>query len=56
MDPLTPEQLLNWRDILHKQIGKYAYEISDQRIQEYRDKLQEYVDTLPEEEEDELYK
>lgn len=45
-EPLTEEQLENWRRILSNPFGSYARVMSDARIHELRDELQEVADSL----------
>lgn len=40
VEKLTPEQIENWRNILCSNIGPYAWIMSDDDIQKYRDAMQ----------------
>jgi hypothetical protein len=39
-EPLTDQQVENWRRILTAQLGPYALIMTREQIQEYRDRLQ----------------
>ena len=41
---LTPEQVKNWRRVLLGVIGPYALLMSDEEVQQVRDKMQELLD------------
>ena len=42
-EPLTAEQIKNWRYILFKQLGPYAFIMPDSQVQAFRDKFQNTV-------------
>ena len=44
---LSPEQIANWRRVLITMIGPYALMMSDEQIQDYRDKMQQQVNDIP---------
>ncbi|MDO8640820.1 MAG: hypothetical protein Q7R33_04700 [Nitrosarchaeum sp.] len=45
---LTDKQIENWREVLYEMLGPYAYIMSKEAIQKYRDKLQLEADKLNE--------
>jgi hypothetical protein len=51
MDKLNASQIRNWRKILFYTVSLYANLMTDEQIQELRDKMQEEVDKLSTEEE-----
>ncbi len=42
--PLTDEQIKNWKRILAAQIGPYAFLMSRETIQLYRNRIQKFLD------------
>lgn len=42
-EPLTPEQIENWRKVLLMQVGPYALLMTAEQIQKTRDNLQSQV-------------
>ena len=44
MEPLTPEQVENWRKILRGMVGPYASILSAEEINSLRDSLQQIAD------------
>lgn len=60
-DPLTPEQIERWKDLVFQVHGETAYLLSDEDVEELRDHLQDLFNqkqagTLKDEiSEDELY-
>lgn len=47
-EPMTDEQIENWRRVLFQMIGPYAFFMPREHIQAYRDRMQAAVDALPE--------
>ncbi len=47
---LTPEQIKNYRSVLCGIIGPYALIMPDEEVQRLRDKMQLWLDTLPDKE------
>lgn len=45
--PLTPEQIANWRNMLCMRFGAYGLFLTDDEIQEYRDRLQADIASFP---------
>lgn len=45
-EPLTPQQIDNWRTMLLGMIGPYALIMPAEHIQQYRDKLQARANKL----------
>ncbi len=39
-EKLTPEQIQNWRNVLAGLLGPYALIMSNEEIQDFRDKMQ----------------
>lgn len=46
MDKMTPEQIKNFRKVLTISLGPYALIMSDEQVQQIRDKMQKQFDKL----------
>lgn len=44
-EPMTPEQIENWRRVLIVTLGPYALHMPAEQIQAYRDKMQAALDS-----------
>ena len=47
-EAMTPEQIENWRKMLSKTIGPYAFLMPDVQIEIMRDKFQKQLDAMSE--------
>jgi hypothetical protein len=45
-EPMTPEQIKNWRDVLCGMVGPYALIMPEEMIVKFRDKFQEKATQL----------
>jgi len=46
-EPLTAEQIANWRKVLCGMVGPYALLMSDAKVQQVRDSMQARINEMP---------
>lgn len=48
-EELTPEQIENWRNVIFRMIGPYAFYMPKEDVQKFRDMLQARINTISQE-------